>query len=178
MPHSRLTERGWDDTLKVWDAHRGTVLHTLTGHTGGPKMGCAFSPDGRWVASVRSDVSSVASDVASVRSDETLRVWDAHSGRPTAHVELQSVFLECVSWHPWQPQVACGDDTGGLCRVEVMGIEHRPIVVTATKRRRKLAVRCPACQSDHPLERSGLGSDLTCPTEGCGLDLHVNTFVL
>ena len=83
-----------------------------------------------------------------------------------------------MSWHPWLPQVAYGDATGGLCRVEVMGIEHGPIVVTATDRGRGLAVRCPACQSDHPLERSGLGFDLTCPTEGCGLNLHVNTFVV
>jgi len=74
--------------------------------------------------------------------------------------------------------VACGDHSGGLHRVEVMGIEHPPIVVTATERGPQLMIRCPACQSDHPLEKSGLGSDLTCPTVGCGLNLHVNTFVV
>jgi len=164
----RIVSAGYDDhTLKVWDADSGAILRTLTGHTGsvrtGSVMGCAFSPDGR--------------RIVGASRDQTLKVWDAVDGSLVAHVEFPG-DLSCVSWHPWRPQVACGDQSGVLYRIEVVGIELGPIVVTATERGSQLMVRCPACQSDHPVERAGLGSDLTCSTQGCGLNLRVNTFVL
>lgn len=79
--------------------------------------------------------------------------------------------------------MACGDSGGVLYRVDVVGIELGPIVVTATERRHKLVFRglvfrCPACQTDHSLERTGLGSDIICPAEGCGLILRVNASAL
>jgi hypothetical protein len=160
----RIVSAGGDDrTLRVWDADSGAVLRTLTGHTGWVDS-CAFSPDGTWIVS------------ASV-FDQTLRVWDADSGSLVAHVELPGQ-LNCASWHPWRPRVTCGGTARVLYRIEVMGIELGPIVVTATERGPQLVVRCPACQSDHAVERAGLGSDLICPTGGCGLNLRVNTFVL
>jgi hypothetical protein len=74
--------------------------------------------------------------------------------------------------------VACGELGSGLYRVEVVGIELGPIVVTATERGPELMVRCPACQSDHPVERAGIGSDLTCSTQGCNTRLRINSFVI
>ncbi|MGV1038024.1 MAG: WD40 repeat domain-containing protein, partial [Candidatus Nanopelagicales bacterium] len=151
-----------DHTLKVWDAHTGAELYTLCGHTDGVE-GCAFTPDGH--------------QIVSASGDHALRVWATAEGSPVARVELPESLLS-VACHPWLPQMACGDKTGALYRVELMGIGHAPTVVTAKDRGPGLVVRCPACQRDHPLERSRLGSDLACPTEGCGLNLHVNTFVL
>merc|ERR1712216_821087 len=53
-----------DNTLKVWDATNwGTVLATLTGHTGAGVMTSAFSPDG--------------AVLVSGAGDNTLKVWDA-----------------------------------------------------------------------------------------------------
>ena len=158
----RIVSASADRTLKVRDADSGAVLHTLTGHTGFV-LSCAFSPDGR--------------RIVSARNDRLLMVWEADSGSLVAHLELPGTVM-CASAHPWQPWVTCGDFGGVLYRVEVVGIELGPIVVTATERGPQLVVRCPACQSDHPVERAGLGSDLTCSTQGCGLNLRVNTFVL
>jgi WD40 repeat protein len=151
-----------DHTLKVWDTGSGAVLHTLAGHTGRVQA-CAFSPDGHRIVS--------ASD------DHTLRVWNAADGGLVAYVEFPGAML-CASWHPWLPRVTCGDESGVLYRVEVVGIELGPIVVIATERGPGLVVRCPACQSDHPLQQAELGSDVICPTEGCSLNLRINQFFL
>jgi WD40 repeat protein len=158
----RIVSASNDGTLNVWDADSGAELHTLTGHTS-CVHGCAFSPDGRRIVS--------ASD------DRTLKVWDAQSGSLVAHLEFPGAVW-CASWHPWQPWVTCGGAGGALYRIEVMRIELGPIVVTATERGLQLVVRCPACQSDHAVERAGLGSDVVCPTEGCNTRLRVNSFVI
>ena len=43
-----------DGTVKVWDARTGTVLATLTGHTG-PVYDVVYSPDGNRVATAGSN---------------------------------------------------------------------------------------------------------------------------
>jgi len=158
---NRIVSASHDHTLKVWDAQTGTELHTLTGHTDSV-FGCAFSPDGR--------------RIVSASGDHTLKVWDADNGGLVAHLELPAAS-GWVSCHPWRPWVTCGDLSGALYRIEVMGIELGPIVVTATERGPQLMVRCPACQSDHAVERAGLGQVIECPTPNCGLSLRVNPFI-
>lgn len=44
----------WSGEIRVWDAHTGELLKTLTGHTGGVSS-VAFSPDGKTLASGRTD---------------------------------------------------------------------------------------------------------------------------
>jgi len=39
-----------ENSVKVWDAQTGQLLHSLTGHTGFNIPGLAFSPDGKWLA--------------------------------------------------------------------------------------------------------------------------------
>ena len=200
----RIVSAGHDHTLKLWDADTGAELHTLTGHTK-EVVGCAFSPDGRRIVSASGDHTLKLWDadtgverrtltghtdivdgcafspdgrrIVSASRDRTLRLWEAESGSPVAHVELPG-DVPSASCHPWRPWVACGDLGGVLYRIEVMGTELGPIIVTASQSGPQLMVRCPACQTDHPLDRAELGSDFTCTTEGCGLNLRVNTLVL
>ena len=49
-----LSSWTWSGEIRVWDAHTGEHLKTLTGHTGGVSS-VAFSPDGKTLASGRTD---------------------------------------------------------------------------------------------------------------------------
>ena len=49
-----LSSGTWSGEIRVWDAHTGEHLKTLTGHTGGVSS-VAFSPDGKVLASGRTD---------------------------------------------------------------------------------------------------------------------------
>ena len=49
-----LSSGTWSGEIRVWDAHTGEHLKTLTGHTGGVSS-VAFSPDGKTLASARTD---------------------------------------------------------------------------------------------------------------------------
>jgi WD domain, G-beta repeat len=151
-----------DGTLKIWDTGAGTTFRTLTGHTASVSA-CAYSPDGQYIVSV-----SV---------DHTLRIWAAASGNLIAQLELPGA-LSCACWHPWRPVVACGDGGGSLYRAEVVGISTGPVAVTAIRHGARLLVRCPACQASHPIDRTRLGSEMTCPAAGCGLRLQINLVAL
>ena len=49
-----LSSGTWSGEIRVWDAETGEHLKTLTGHTGGVSS-VAFSPDGKTLASARTD---------------------------------------------------------------------------------------------------------------------------
>ena len=49
-----LSSWTWSGEIRVWNAHTGELLKTLTGHTGGVSS-VAFSPDGKVLASGRTD---------------------------------------------------------------------------------------------------------------------------
>ena len=54
-----------DGVVRVWDAHSGTLVRVLTGHTGGV-LSVVFSSDG--------------THLATGGDDGVVRVWDAHTG--------------------------------------------------------------------------------------------------
>jgi hypothetical protein len=53
-----------------------------------------------------------------------------------------------------------------------------PLIVTAVEFGRGLVVRCPWCNTEHPLVRDWLGEEIRCPNDGCGGPLKVNEFLL
>ena len=67
---------------------------------------------------------------------------------------------------------------GNLYFLDLVGIEYGPIILTATDQTNGLGVRCPSCQTRHPITQTELGTELTCPTPGCGLRLKINPFVI
>jgi WD40 repeat protein len=87
-----------DDMLcKLWDAHTGELLHTLAGHEPltpqhYPSMlyACAFSPDGRLLAT--------ADKVGHVV------IWDVVGGKPLAAIEAPVMY----TWDPRQRQHSIG----------------------------------------------------------------------
>ncbi len=59
-----------DNTVKVWDVHSQTLVHSLIGHVGSNKFGHGIAAlvelkDTRLISSGR---------------DRTLRIWDVHTG--------------------------------------------------------------------------------------------------
>ncbi|MFO7565126.1 MAG: pentapeptide repeat-containing protein [Enhygromyxa sp.] len=82
---TRLASSSWDNTVRVWDAHDGTLVSTLQGHEVGV-TGVAWSPDGTRLAS--------SSD------DKTVRVWDAHDGTLVSTLQGHEHGVSGVAWSP------------------------------------------------------------------------------
>ncbi len=200
---TRIVSASWDKKLKLWDAASGDELRTLRGHTG-PVHVVAFSPDGTRIVSASGDktlklwetasgqelatlrghtdsihavaLSPDGTRIVSASGDKTLKLWDAASERELATILLLGE-LHCVALHPWKPLAACGDRGGGFYVIELVGVVSGPIIVTAIDAGQGTELRCPACQQHLPIRENQPGSEMTCPTPGCGLRLKLNPFV-
>jgi hypothetical protein len=53
-----------------------------------------------------------------------------------------------------------------------------PLIVTAVNFGKGMVLRCPWCNTEHPLDRDWLGNEIECPDEECGGPLKVNTFTV
>jgi WD40 repeat protein len=157
-----IVSTGSDGTLKIWDVGSGIERATLTGHTG-VVHGCAVSPDGALIVSAG--------------SDSTLRIWDAATGTQRAVLVL-SGEATTVTFHPSAPMVVCGDAGGGVHLTRLVAINLRPLVATGTERGYELTVRCPACRQTFPVDRTQLGTEITCPNPACNRALRLNPFTL
>ena len=162
-PDSTLIVSASDDgTLKIWDASTGAERVTLRGHTGSVRS-VAVSPDGSWIVS--------ACD------DGTLNVWDVATGIERAILVLPGAAT-AVAFHPFAPMVVCGDTGGGVHLAHLVGIDLGPLVITTTALDNELWGHCPACQHRFQIVKERLGSEITCPKEGCNTRLRVNSFVI
>jgi WD40 repeat protein len=145
----------------LWDAATGRRLATLKSHTRGFNA-CAFSADGRLLATVC--------------DDGMLEIWNCETKSEFCLFPLLGGGT-CVAWHPWLPRLVCGDASGCVYLIDVVGVELAPVVVTAWLREDQTDLHCPACREEFPFEQSMLGQEITCPQPGCGQRLRVNSFV-
>jgi WD40 repeat protein len=70
-----------DGTVRVWDLHKGRLLHTLEGHTGWV-WGVSMTPDGQ--------------RAVSASEDGTVRVWDLHRGESMACFTAEVPLSDCA----------------------------------------------------------------------------------
>jgi len=150
-----------DNTLRLWHTNTGSLLRTLEGHTS-HVTDCAFSPDG--------------SLLASASLDKTLRIWSATSDQEISRLPLPGA-LHTLGMHPYRPEMVCGAEGGLLYRQEFIGYRYGPIIVTPRKSLSGCEVLCPACQQRYAIGKDQPGSQITCPTGGCGLQLKINPFI-
>jgi WD40 repeat protein/tetratricopeptide (TPR) repeat protein/tRNA A-37 threonylcarbamoyl transferase component Bud32 len=86
----RLAGASFDDTVQVWDAATGNVVHTLRGHTQ-PVLGVAFSPDSRRLASCGG---------AGISKPGEVKVWDAASGQELLTLHGHTEAVNRVAFSP------------------------------------------------------------------------------
>jgi len=167
---SFIVSASTDNSLKVWDVASGRERATLSGHTG-HITGHGISPDGSLVVSASWDMS--------------LRIWDAGSGRERAVLVLPG-GIGSVSLHPSRPMCACLDALGAVYRVDFVGVEYGPLVVTPWRRRwenwlgrckedKTLHLGCPACRAWLEVPDTAAGTETVCPTCGQRLKLTSST---
>lgn len=157
-----VVSAGRDGTLRLWSSKTGEETEVLAGHSQGV-VACAVSPDG--------------ASVFSADAGGELRIWCARTGRERASLFLPG-DLTCLAVHPSQPVVACGDMSGAVYVVELVGAAYGPLYVTAVDRGEGPTVRCPACQTQSPLSPEYLGAQAHCPKPDCDVEWRVNPFVI
>ena len=87
-----------DQTLCLWNAFTGQLVHAFQGHTG-PVYGCAFSPDG--------------SLALSASEDQTLRLWNLASGQELCRWTTDAELF-CCAFGPDGKTAIAGDWLGGV----------------------------------------------------------------
>ncbi len=161
-PDGRLiASAGQDRTLRSWDAETGEAIFCLDQHSD-EVTACCFSPDGRFIASAS--------------FDKTVRMWDSCSGEMLACLPVPG-SIYALTMHPWITQMACGDSRGALYRVEIVGFDYGPLIVTPADQSGVMTVYCPACQQRFQIGKESLGSEINCPQVSCNSRLKVNPFV-
>jgi hypothetical protein len=198
-----LVLAGGDQTVRIWDARSGGERAVMNGHTGGV-WAAAVSPDGTFVVSGGADqtvrvwdartgdertvinghngeVTAVAvtpdgSLIVSASYDGTMKLWDSAAREAVAALPLPAA-PHGLALHPWRPLAACGDDSGRVNLIELVGVEYGPIFVTAFDQGRGAQVRCPACLQEFSVAENRLGRAISCTMAGCGLGLQLNPFI-
>jgi len=150
---------GADGVLGVRDVDTGVEHGTIRAHPKELKVG-ATSPDGRFEVTGGDDA--------------MLKVWDLRTADLVAEIPLPAVPMR-LSLHPCAPFIACTDFSGNLNRMELVGIEYGPILVTAVQEPDGPTLCCPKCWTKYPCEKNWLGQVINCPTHTCDLSLQVST---
>ncbi len=148
--------------LQVIDPTNGHELLRLDGHAGHVKA-CCVSPDGQFIACGTDDLK--------------ITVWDASTGQSKVTWPLPGVPT-ALAFHPSEPQLVCGDNTGGLHLLELLGLEYGPLAATARDTGSVLVLRCPACGHAIDIDRTQLGTDFACTSPLCRRRIRLNGSVV
>lgn len=116
---TRLASADDNGVVQVWDAHSGTTLLTYKGNVE-PVWSVAWSPDGKEIASG----TGAAGADDPVRVNNSVKIWDAASGRTllTLHDSLGQSYA--LAWSPDSMRLATSD--GKV--VHVWDASGRPIL--------------------------------------------------
>jgi len=148
--------------LQVIDPTDGHELLRLDGHSGHVKA-CCVSPDGQFIASGTDDLK--------------ITVWDAATGESKVTWPLPGVPT-AIAFHPSAPQLVCGDNTGGLHLLELLGLEYGPLAATARDAGSVLALCCPVCGQSLDIDRTRLGTEIACTSPLCRRRIRLNRSVI
>jgi WD40 repeat protein len=203
-PNGRiLVSAGGDDTVRLWDIFKGEE-QLVQIDLKSPARVCAFSPAGcTLVTSGKDDLvrlwdiysghellalnrrikpgNSIYSPngciLAMQRDDQTLLLWDVSAVKP---IKVFPCIGRIVSYifNSLGDRLAMVDVGGNFYLLELMGFRMKAIMITAAERSHGLIVPCPSCQQQIPIIKDQLGTEMTCPTEGCGLHWKINPFVI
>jgi WD40 repeat protein len=117
-PDNQLVVSGDDDeTVRVWELHSGRLVRTLKGHTGWGRYKLLF---GRLVRILKDDTDSMSASVNAVAvspdnqlivsgDDETVRVWELHSGRLVRTLQDHAGWVQAVAVSPDNQLVVSGE---------------------------------------------------------------------
>ncbi|MBL7187157.1 MAG: protein kinase [Phycisphaerae bacterium] len=116
----QIVSGGNDKTVNVWNALRGVLEMTLTGHTA-PVLSVAFSPDGK--------------RIVSGSGDETVKVWNATTGVIEMTLAGHKHDVHSVTFSSDGTSICVGGDDGGITLWESVepaaGYEPRQIANSA-----------------------------------------------
>ncbi|KAH7917826.1 WD40 repeat-like protein [Leucogyrophana mollusca] len=104
-PDGRRIAGGMEGGLAIWDAVTRKVVHEIK--AGGVDR-LAYSPDGRWIATVLWD------------NERVIRLWDADTGRPGREPLKYDGNVWCAAFLPDGTRIAAGLDNGSFQVVDMI----------------------------------------------------------
>ncbi len=96
-----IVSGGGDKTVRLWDAHTGENIRTLTGHTEAG-LEVAYSPDG--------------GTIVSASRDKTVRLWDINTGENIKTLTGHEDIITTVAYSPDGNTIVSGGWDGMLHR--------------------------------------------------------------